>query len=75
MLKMRIKPKISGSNPRYITMPATGLHQRAKQNLNFENKAKNNISLPDNCLQRSNLASFFNPLPPNKKGTPDVCPY
>ena len=59
---MRNKPKILGSNPRYITMPANGLYQREKRKIDFENKAKYYILLSALPLHRSNLASFYGPI-------------
>jgi hypothetical protein len=62
---MRIKPIILASNPRSIIMPATGLYQTGKTKIDFDNKAKNDISMPTNRLRRLNLASFSNALPHN----------
>jgi hypothetical protein len=62
---MRIKPKILVSNPRPIVMPATGLYQREKRKIDFDNKPKTCISLPIKRLCLLSLASLFIPLARN----------
>jgi hypothetical protein len=63
---MRIKPKILASNPPSILMPATGLYQREKRKIDFDNKAKTCISLANRRLHPLNLASSFNSIAPNR---------
>jgi hypothetical protein len=63
---MRIKPKILASNPPSIAMPATGLYQREKREIDFDNKAIECILLTGRRLRRSKLASFCERLPHNR---------
>jgi hypothetical protein len=76
---MRIKPKISASNPPAITMPATDLYHVGKPKIDFDNKAIIDISMPSNRLHRLNMASFFIMMAHNRlagllsqRGDPDL---
>jgi hypothetical protein len=76
---MRIKPKILASNPRSISMPATGLHQREKRGMNIYNEAKYDIMLPVLRLRCIILASFYTMMRHNRLGrlaeTTMISPY
>jgi hypothetical protein len=47
-------------------MPGTGLYQREKRKIDFDNKAITYISLANKRLHRSKLASSCERLPPNR---------